>query len=411
MKIGILTNYHLNHVGGAEQVIDRLARLWHAAGHEVVLFSSRGRRKDITRPWQCEYRHVEIPSPLSTRFFLSRYRRYLEREHAKGKLDIVFASDTYWPGHVARLFRDKHDVPYVICSHGSDCMHGSRFLPRAICRRRIGLAIRDAAGMACISRYVAGRLQELGTPGGIVRLIHNGWPDEWATETTPSPIVSGKYLFAMGRVVELKGFQTLVDAYARVRSSDPELGLVIAGDGPYLNTLVHQATWLGLQPHRRLPTAGDPPGGVYLPGFVHGDEKRSLAHHAALGVCPSIREEPQALVLLEILCGGVPVIASEVGGNPDIIKPGVNGDLFAAQNGVQLASAVERLLWKPESLRQLARQAAPSVDYLRWSSVAGRYLELFSEILDARGMTSVPPPHFSLAAAAQRAAANADVRK
>jgi glycogen(starch) synthase len=401
MKIGILTNYHLNHVGGAEQVIDRLAQYWQSAGHEIVLFSSRGRRKEYLRPWQCTYRHVEIPSPLSTRFFLSRYVRYLNREHARGRLDLVFATDTYWPGHVARLFEERSGVPYVICSHGSDCRHDSRFWPRSICRNRMALAIRQAAGVAFISSYVASRLQQLAIPSGIVKLIHNGWPDEWASNIVPERILPGQYLFAMGRLVELKGFQTLIDAYCQLRARHPGVGLVIAGDGPYRGALLQRAARLGLEPHTRLPTAADPPGQLYLPGVVHGDAKRSLAHHAALGVSPSILEEPQGLVLLEILCGGVPVIASDVGGHPDIVKPGVNGYLFPAQNSVLLALQIDELLANPHRLANLARQAAPSVEYLRWSSVAQRYLALFDEVIGERASV-VPHPHVRLFSSAAK---------
>jgi glycogen(starch) synthase len=401
MKIGILTNYHLNHVGGAEQVIDRLAQYWQSAGHEVVLFSSRGRRKEYLRTWHCAYRHVEIPSPFSTRFFLSRYVRYLSRENARGRMDLVFATDTYWPGHVARLFQQRSSVPYVICSHGSDCMHGSRFWPRPICRNRMAEAIRQAAGVAFISSYVASRLQELAMPQGIVKLLHNGWPDEWASEVVPRRILPGPYLFAMGRVVELKGFQTVIDAYSQLRSRHPQLSLVIAGDGPYLNTLVQHATRMGLAPENRLPTSEDRQGTLFLPGFVHGDVKRALAHHAALGVSPSIREEPQSLVLLEMLCGGVPMIATDVGGNPDIIKPGINGYLFPAQNSVILASQIDDLLANPQRLATLARQAAPSVEYLRWSSVAQRYLALFEEVIGSRPSV-VPHPHARFFAAAAK---------
>ena len=393
MKIGILTNYHLNHVGGAELVIDRLARHWHEAGHEVVLFSSRGRRRENYRFWQCACRHVEIPSPWSTRFFLSRYVRYLEREHQRGPLDLIFASDTYWPGHVARLLKAESGVPYVTCSHGSDCRPGSRFLLRPVCRRRLSLAISEADGMVCISSYMSRRLHELGTPRGLVRMIHNGWPDEWADHPAPPlSVLSGPYLFSMGRIVELKGFHTLLDAFARLRGPHPRLNLVIAGDGPYLGALVRQAGRLGLAPIERLPEADDPPGSLYLPGFVHGDLKRALAHHATLGVLPSVREEPQSLVLLEMLCGGVPVVASDAGGNPDIVRPGLNGDLFSAGDSGQLTACLDRLLSDPQQLTRLSHQATVSVEPLRWSHVAQRYLELFREVV-GRSSVKQSMPH------------------
>lgn len=384
MNIGILTNYHLDQVGGAEEALDRLALNWQRTGHSVVMFSSPGKKTARQRPWQRTYPHVKIPRPFSTRFGLSRYVRYLIREHDQRPMDILLTMDTYWAGHVARLFHARRNVPCVVCSQGGDVMHGSRFLRRSVCKERMSQAIRDADAVVCISRYVGEMLHALATPRGIVRTIHNGWPEEWSSEVPgaklPAPIVSGQYLFSMGRGVELKGFQTVIDALARLRPRYPDLGLVIAADGPYLPTLWEQATRLGLAPQKDLP-ASPIAGGVYLPGFVHGEVKRSLAHRATLGVLPSIRQEPQSLALLELLCGGVPVLASNVGGNPDMVKPGVNGDLFTAADSGELASKIDALLSRPQELAKLAAGAAPSVEAFRWDRIADEYLELFREVL------------------------------
>lgn len=384
MNIGILTNYHLDQVGGAEEALDRLAKHWQRTGHAVVMFSSPGKQTGRRRPWDCTYPHVKIPRPFSTRFGLSRYLRYLVREHDQRPMDVLLTMDTYWAGHVARLFHAKRNVPYVVCSQGGDVMHGSRFLRRPVCKERMGLAIRDADAVVCISRYVGDMLHALATPRGLVRTIHNGWPEEWSSDAPgaklPAPVVSGQYLFSMGRAVELKGFQTVIDALARLRPQYPDLGLVIAADGPYLPTLWDQASRLGLAPRKELP-ASPTAGGVYLPGFVHGETKRSLAHRATLGVLPSIRQEPQSLALLELLCGGVPVLASHVGGNPDMVKPGVNGDLYTAADAGELASKIELLLSRPQDLARLAAGATPSVEEFRWDRIAEEYLELFREVV------------------------------
>lgn len=263
-------------------------------------------------------------------------------------------------------------------------MHGSRFLRRPVCKERMSLAIRDADAVVCISRYVGEMLHALATPRGLVRTIHNGWPEEWSADTgaatLPAPVMSGQYLFSMGRGVELKGFQTVIDAVARLRPRHPDLGLVVAADGPYLPTLWEQASRLGLAPRKELPATPNA-GGVYLPGFVHGETKRSLAHRATLGILPSIRQEPQSLALLELLCGGVPVLASNVGGNPDMVKPGMNGDLFTAANAGELAAKIDGLLSRPADLARLADGARLSVEPFRWDRIAEEYLALFREVL------------------------------
>jgi glycogen(starch) synthase len=380
MHIAVLTNYHLDQVGGAEEALDRLAGHWHAAGHEVTLFAAQAARSQRPRAWQPNYRVVPFVRPFSTRFGLSRYVRFLLRQHAARPFDIVLAADAYWPGHVARRFALRTGVPYVVCSHGSDIREGSRFLRRRLTKERLTLAIRDAAGVAAISRYMLRRVYAVAPPRGIVRLTCNGWPDEWLTDAPAPPATPGKYLLAMGRLVAVKGFQTLVEAYALLRAKHPHVGLVIAGDGDYLPELLELAERHGLPVRRALPAPMMPLSGLCFPGFVQGALKRSLIEHAYLGVCPSIWQEPQGMVVLEMLCRGLPVVASAVGGIPDIVQPGVNGELYPAGDSGRLAALLDRLLCDEAERDRLASAARSSVEPYRWSAVAERYLQLFHEV-------------------------------
>jgi glycosyltransferase involved in cell wall biosynthesis len=91
-----------------------------------------------------------------------------------------------------------------------------------------------------------------------------------------------------------------------------------------------------------------------------------------------------SLVLFEMLCCGVPVVGSRVGGTPDIVQPGVNGELFSAGDAEDLAGQLDRLLTNEAERDRLARQAAPSVEAYRWSRIAPAYLELFAEVIAAR---------------------------
>src|SRR5262245_61563942 len=103
MRIGIITNYHLEQVGGAEEVIDRLATLWLGDGHDDAVFAAPARSERPTRPWQPAYRHIPLGRVFSSRFGLSRYVRALRRAHSTLPFDVVLACDAYWAGHVARL--------------------------------------------------------------------------------------------------------------------------------------------------------------------------------------------------------------------------------------------------------------------------------------------------------------------
>jgi glycosyltransferase involved in cell wall biosynthesis len=131
-----------------------------------------------------------------------------------------------------------------------------------------------------------------------------------------------------------------------------------------------------------LQDRAEPPG-VFFPGFVEGTVKRALLCHAALAVSPSICQEAMSLVLFEMLSSGVPVIGSEVGGTPDIVRPGVNGELFRAGDSGELAACLDRLLSDEFYRSRLAGGARPSVELHRWSNVAQAYLNLFDEVRTA----------------------------
>lgn len=215
-------------------------------------------------------------------------------------------------------------------------------------------------------------------------MIPNGWPDEWATQTIAPTPLHGRYVFAMGRLIPLKGFHTLIDAMTALRARHPEVGFVIAGNGSALPELVAKSKSLGwlTAVGPTLPSSIN--GAAWFPGFVHGDSKRSLIAGAQLAVSPSIRQEPMSLALFEMLSCGVPVVGSNVGGTPDIVIPGVNGELFAAENSVELAAKLDRLLSDSGRRARLAAAAKESVDAYRWSEVAARFIEVFGEVTATR---------------------------
>src|SRR5581483_7457805 len=104
-----------------------------------------------------------------------------------------------------------------------------------------------------------------------------------------------------GRLVHKKGFDLLVEAFARLAPDHPSLGLVIAGDGPARNDLVSQVERFGL------------PGRVALPGTLSQTQIALAMSTASIFVLPS-RVEPFGIVVLEALRAGCPTIVSTRGG-------------------------------------------------------------------------------------------------
>ena len=187
---------------------------------------------------------------------------------------------------------------------------------------------------------------------------------------------------AAGRLSPEKGFDVLIDAIALVRDHDPEAAFVIFGDGPCRPELQHQIASLGLT------------GAVVLAGF-RLDLDRYLPHLDLL-VLPS-HTEGLPNVVLEACAAGVPVVATAVGGTPEVIEPGASGFLVPPGDPVVLASAICEALGDEEQMREFAFQARQTVlENFSFQSQVERYLDLFGRLCPARATTK--PQELPLAA-------------
>lgn len=138
----------------------------------------------------------------------------------------------------------------------------------------------------------------------------------------------------LGRIEPAKGIPELLDAFAGLRPGMPDALLVCAGAGD-IDAAARQARRLGLE------------DSVRFPGWIDGDEKRAWLARAALFVLPS-HAEGLPMSLLEAMAAGLPVVASAVGGIPDVVHDGVNGFLVAPGDRVALLRAMGRVLNDPQ---------------------------------------------------------------
>jgi glycosyltransferase involved in cell wall biosynthesis len=194
-------------------------------------------------------------------------------------------------------------------------------------QRRLRMLERWVDAFVAPSRFVARMLERAGIPGERIHLIGNGVPDD-----EPQPGGS-RYAFYAGRLSEEKGVRTLIEA-ARLA---PEVPVVVAGDGPLAELVRKSAvTYLG-----RLDRA----------------ETAAALADSSFAVAPSEWYENQPLAVLEALSAGKPVIATGLGGLPEIVKDGVNGAIVPPRSPAELARTMQ-LLWRdPDRTRRLGEQA------------------------------------------------------
>ena len=206
--------------------------------------------------------------------------------------------------------------PFVLTLHGSGT--AGRFADLELARRfprLFGAIVRRARVVICVSAALGEAADSCGARD--VRVIPNGVRIPASVEPEAKP---AEVLFA-GRLSPEKGIEELLAATAG-------MNLVVAGDGP-LRPLV--------------------PGAL---GFVPHDELERLYDRAAVVVLPSYREG-LPLCVIEAMAHGRPVVASNVGGIPELVEDGVTGLLVEPGDVDGLRATIERLLQDPALRRRM----------------------------------------------------------
>jgi glycosyltransferase involved in cell wall biosynthesis len=227
---------------------------------------------------------------------------------------------------IARLL----DVPYSVTAHTLN----TRFSPRLL--RRVAEKASFCAG---ISVEVRDLLTTLAPDQPNVHLVRNGLqvPDAPSTPRLPSPPLR---LVAVGRLIEKKGFDVLLEACSLLRAWLRPLRCTLIGDGPLRSALDAQIRRQGLARHVTL--AGARP---------NDDVLRAIRRHDVL-VMPS-RPTPTGerdgipTVLIEAMAHGTSVVASAFAGIPELIDHGLTGRLVPPNNPQALARALAATMDRP----------------------------------------------------------------
>jgi len=267
------------------------------------------------------------------------------KEFLDTKPDLIIANHINLMALVAWRLSNKFNVPYRIISYGTDTQ---LLLKDRRYRHIFGTAARRAEKILSISGFVAREIKS--TVGGNVEILGGGVDLDLFYPSPSIPKVKNRLVY-FGRMVTEKGLWTLLEAFSLLKSS-AELELV--GEGPLRSEL---ETFLSGSPrHDR----------VKLTGYVAPEHLRDILVRSGLVIVPSIWQEPLGLVVLEAMACGLPVVASAVGGIPEMISDGVNGLLAPPGDPLTLAAAIDSAVGNPSMYKRLltgvSKTVVPSYD-------------------------------------------------
>lgn len=383
MRLLLLSNSYLPNLGGLQTVTHSLATGLAAQGYTVKVITNRYPRKLATR--DC-IDGIDIQRLL---FLIPRWR-----DVQRKRFDLFLAAWVYFPLTLLQLMwaivRFRPDVvnlhfvggaaffaallqsllrfPLVVSLHGDDVeglARGTSF-DRAVFES----AIRHAAAVTACSSYLLKKAQAYAPDirdrghviyNGLGKFAHGSDSESYTTRQNGHQILR---LTAVGRLVRKKGFDVLLDALGQ--DSNLVWKLCLIGDGPVMHELRALAVRLKIS------------DSIQFQGKQNQEYVQRAMLASDLVIIPS-RQEPFGMVALEAMAAGKPVIASNVGGLPEVLQD-ADALFVPPDDAVALARAIgilRTILQEQPHFGARNRELAQNFSRERMVS---KYLQVFHQV-------------------------------
>lgn len=333
--------------GGVERHIYDLCTCLTNRGHKPVVLVWRPPKPPFELIDKTAVHRIRIPRLLPIArynlvFYLSLQIAFLARKY---DIDVIHAHD-YLPGVASSLAGFFLRKPVVVTFHlpiWRTTYHIRRYLSPVYFFEKIleRFFISYVAVIICVSKFTCQETLKLGFPRSKLKVIYN-----WTTHLLkyePCDIENilkkfnlsrRRFILSVGRLVDKhKGFSMLIRALQLLTNKGCDIDLVIVGDGPDREMLMRHSLKLGVEDR------------VHLLSHV-SDSDLACLYEGCYVFALSSYMEGLPLTLLEAMSFGKPVVATKVGGMPEVVEHERNG-ILVDLNSDSVTSAIERLLLNP----------------------------------------------------------------
>lgn len=221
-----------------------------------------------------------------------------------------------------------------------------------------------------VSHHVAQELREYGVNPNEVTVIGNG-----VDETIFTPIknkTEDKYILFTGRLGYRKGLFDLIDCGKYICEKYPDVSFIIPGKGTLLGKLQKRVEKMGIQERFKFL------------GYVDRERLINLYQNATIHIIPS-HYEGLPTVLLEAMSCGLPVVATAVSGNLDVVYDGENGILISPKKPKEMADAISMLLDDDEMKRKLGEAARRTIEErYTWEAISDKIIRCYESLLEMK---------------------------
>ena len=345
------------------------------ASWEILTHEEGAPSKMANKPW---LQLLAIP------YIISGFFKCVKICH-KFKPDIIHA---HWPfPHAyialgaAKLFR----IPLVLNFHGAELL---LIRKKKWVKPLLKFAIGQAQAIFANSSFTAGKIKAIRnvdvewSPYGTTLEMKD---ERRETKDEPHP-VNGKFkILFVGRHIERKGICYLIEAAKHLPRDQFEIRIVGVGD--LTEELKKQAQEVSVVRGQESASLENAPAEIIFTGKLSPEELANEYRTANVFTLPAIVDskgdtEGLGVVLIEAMELGLPVVASNVGGIPDVVVDGVSGLLVPEKDPVALAEAYKRLAGNPELVQKLLAGANRRIgECFAWDGIIERQIAAYDRVL------------------------------
>ena len=260
------------------------------------------------------------------------------------KPNKIFASWAFPEAVAASWISKLFNCNFYFKVHGSDINLHGKIPARA---KQIVNASKRALGILSVSQALADEMVTMGVEKEKIHVIYNGVDHSiFKIQDGPSDQKNDDYILYVGNLKKEKGVIELIKGFAAINKKYPTLKLLYAGPGNLRNEIVSHAEHLAISDK------------VILLGGVDHSQLPELISQARVLALPSYNEGVPNVVLEAMACG-TPILATNVGGIPEVVNEKVCGKIIVAKSDVAVAEGLDYILsstWNKESIQQHSQQ-------------------------------------------------------
>lgn len=385
MRVCLVSEDFAPNPGGMATHVYELARALTRIGHDVSVFGAHNAKYNhFTNRLDLNdlgfVSNLSIQSgPLSRMQLIFRQLRLIREQNDKKPFDVVHWHCLFYESVLMRLLRNSIRAGFVFTNHSSG------FLRRAkspVWRRVMAHLISTADVVITPSEELRDETGKLGLRDTPIYMIANGVDTEVFKPRENQdfiPVIRGlEAASTVGicarRLVHKNGVDLAIRAWRHVVNQYPKAVLLVVGDGPEKPALSDLVADLALNRN------------VVMLGNVDRSEMPGLYALADFAIMPS-RMEAVSIAALEAMATGLPVVATSVGGLPQIVKPNETGVLVEPESPEGLSHGILYLLASEERREVLGRGARAMVENLySWDAVAERTASAYETAIKRSGI-------------------------